>query len=135
MKTISTPNAPQPAGHYSQAVIHGDTVYISGQLPVNPHTGAKVLGTIEKQAAQTLGNLGAILEASGSDRAHVLKVTVYLSDIRLWDRMNAVYTTFFGEARPARSVVPTRELHHGFLIEIDAVAAVIPSREVPPGSS
>jgi enamine deaminase RidA (YjgF/YER057c/UK114 family) len=68
--------------------------------------------------------MAAILEAAGSGIDRLLKVTVYVSDIELWDRVNAVYTQFMGESRPARAVVPTRELHYGFLIEMDAIAAL-----------
>lgn len=125
MKLISTQNAPAPMGHYSQAVVHQGLVYVSGQLPTDPITGERQLGSIEAQARQALGNLKAILEASGSDVAHVLKVTIYISDIELWGRVNAVYAAFFGEHRPARAVVPVKELHYGFQIEVDAVAAVI----------
>lgn len=125
MKLISTQNAPAPTGHYSQAVVHQGLVYVSGQLPTDPITGERQLGSIEAQARQALGNLKAILEASGSDVAHVLKVTIYISDIELWGRVNAVYAAFFGEHRPARAVVPVKELHYGFQIEVDAVAAVI----------
>mgnify|MGYP000081333418 FL=1 len=70
-------------------------------------------------------NLDAILKKASSDRDHVLKVTVYVSDIALWGRVNAVYARFFGDHRPARAVVPTRELHFGFQIEIEAIAAVL----------
>ena len=72
-----------------------------------------------------LNNLKAILHASGSDLARVLKVTIYVSDIELWGKVNEVYSRVFGEHRPARSVVPTKDLHFGFLIELDAIAAVI----------
>ena len=82
------------------------------------------MGSIEEQTEQVLANLDAILRAAGSGRDHVLKVTVYVSDIALWGRVNAVYARFFGEHRPARTVVPTRELHYGFQVEIDAIAAV-----------
>jgi 2-iminobutanoate/2-iminopropanoate deaminase len=121
---VFTPKAPAPAGHYSQATVHDGTVYVSGQLPIDPATGAKKLGRIEEQAEQALRNLAAILEAAGSDLAHVLKVTVYLADIGQWEAVNAVYARFFGDHKPARAVVPTGVLHHGFLIEIEAVAAV-----------
>jgi 2-iminobutanoate/2-iminopropanoate deaminase len=124
MKVVSTPNAPRPAGHYAQAIVHSGTVYVSGQLPVDPDTGEKRLGSIEEQTEQALENVAAILVAAGSDVQHVLKVTVYVSDISLWGRVNAVYARFFGDHRPARAVVPTRELHYGFQIEIEAVAAV-----------
>ncbi|GAK61680.1 endoribonuclease L-PSP [Candidatus Vecturithrix granuli] len=124
MKKISTPNAPQPAGHYSQAIVQANTVYISGQLAIDPQTGAKKLGSIEEQTEQVLKNIAAILEAAGSDITHVLKTTVYVSDIALWGRVNAVYARFFGDHRPARAVVPTKELHHGFQVEIEAIACI-----------
>jgi 2-iminobutanoate/2-iminopropanoate deaminase len=121
---ISTPNAPQPAGHYAQAIVHDGLVYVSGQLPVDPVSGEKRLGSIEEQAEQALKNVSAILKAAGSDLDHVLKTTVYVSDIGLWGRVNAVYAMFFGDHRPARAVVPTRELHYGFQVEIEAIAAI-----------
>ncbi len=124
MKKISTPNAPQPAGHYSQAIVHGDTVYVSGQLAVDPQTGEKRLGSIEEQTEQALKNVAEILKAANSGVDRVLKTTLYISDIELWGRVNEVYTEFFGKHRPARAVVPTKELHYGFQIEIEAVAAV-----------
>jgi 2-iminobutanoate/2-iminopropanoate deaminase len=121
---ISTPNAPRPAGHYSQAIVHGDTVYVSGQLAIDPQTGEKRLGSIEEQTEQALKNVAEILKAANSDVSQVLKTTVYVSDIALWERVNAVYARFFGEHRPARAVVPTRDLHYGFQIEIEAIAFV-----------
>ena len=124
MKEISTPNAPSPAGHYSQAVVHGDVVYVSGQLAVDPQTGEKRLGSIEEQTEQALKNVAAILKAANSGVDRVLKTTLYISDIELWGRVNEVYSRFFGEHRPTRAVVPTKELHYGFLIEIEAIAAV-----------
>jgi len=124
VKAIFTEKAPKPAGHYVQAIVHDDTVYVSGQLPVEPKSGEKKTGPIEEQAEQALRNLAEILKAAGSDVTRVLKVTVYLADISLWERLNAVYARFFGEHRPARSVVPTPNLHFGFLVEIDAIAAV-----------
>ena len=124
MKYIQTPNAPGPAGHYSQAIVHRGLVYVSGQLPVDPATGVKRTGSIEEQTLQALENIKAILEAAGSDLGRVLKTTVYVSDIQLWDRVNAVYARFFGDHKPARAVGPTRELHYGFKIEIEAIAAL-----------
>ena len=121
---ISTPNAPRPAGHYSQAIVHGNTVYVSGQLAIDPQTGEKRLGSIEEQTEQALKNVAEILKAANSDISQVLKTTVYVSDIALWERVNAVYAKFFGEHRPARAVVPTRNLHYGFQIEIEAIAFV-----------
>ncbi len=124
VKVIFTENAPRPAGHYSQAIVHNDTVYVCGQLPINPESGEKITGPIEEQAEQVLKNLAGILQTAGSDLNHVLKTTVYLADMSLWERMNAVYARFFGEHRPARIMVPTPNLHFGFQVEIDAIAAV-----------
>jgi 2-iminobutanoate/2-iminopropanoate deaminase len=123
MKQISTDKAPLPAGHYAQAIVHNNTVYVSGQLPIDPQTGEKRVGSVEKQTEQALRNLFAIVESAGSSKDRILKTTVYISDIGLWDRVNAVYAEMFGDHRPARAVVPTRELHFGFQIEIEAVAA------------
>ncbi len=123
MRFISTEDAPRPGGHYSQAVVHQGVVYVAGQLPIVPETGEKCLGTVEEQTERTLLNLEAVLKAAGSGRDRVLRVTVYVSDISLWGRINEVYAGFFGGHRPARTVVPTRDLHYGFLVEIDAVAA------------
>lgn len=121
---VSTPQAPAPAGHYSQAVIFNGIVYVAGQLPIDPATGEKRLGGIEEQTKQVLKNLSAILAAAGSELSRVLKVTVYVADIGQWDAVNEVYAHFFGAHKPARTVVSARELHHGFLIEIDAIAAL-----------
>jgi 2-iminobutanoate/2-iminopropanoate deaminase len=124
MEMISTPNAPKPAGHYSQAIVHNNLIYVSGQLPIDPESGEKRIGSIEEQTEQALKNLSEILKAAGSSLNQVIKTTVYISDIELWDRVNAVYARFFGEHRPARAVVPTRNLHFGFQIEIEAIAAL-----------
>jgi 2-iminobutanoate/2-iminopropanoate deaminase len=124
MQHVSTEHAPPPGGHYSQGVVHNGTLYVSGQLPVDPQTGERRLGSIEEQTQQALENVAAIVAAGGGGLGDVVKVTVYVSDIDLWGRVNEVYSAFFGEHRPARAVVPTRELHHGFQIEIEAVAAV-----------
>jgi 2-iminobutanoate/2-iminopropanoate deaminase len=124
MRKILTENAPKPAGHYSQAIVHNNLVYVSGQLPIDPKTGEKRIGSIEEQTEQALKNLSEILKAAGANLNQVIKTTVYISDIELWDRVNAVYSRFFGEHRPARAVVPTRNLHFGFQIEIEAIAAL-----------
>ncbi len=124
MDKISTPKAPPPGGHYSQGIVHDGLVYVSGQLPLDPDTGKKILGSIEEQTNQVLKNLAAVLEAAGSGMDRVVKTTVYVSDIRLWDRVNAVYSAHFGGHTPARAIVPTGPLHHGFLVEIEAVGVV-----------
>jgi len=128
MKPVTTPDAPAPGGHYSQAIVHDGVVYVAGQLPIDPRTGAKQLGPIEDQTRLVLNNIAAILEAAGSSLKHVLKATVYISDIELWGRVNAVYAEMFGAHQPARSIVPVTALHHGFKIEIDVIAAVADRR-------
>jgi 2-iminobutanoate/2-iminopropanoate deaminase len=127
IERIETPNAPLPAGHYTQATGWNGLFFVSGQLPIHPVTKEKVTGSIEDQTELVLQNLRAIVEAAGSDLAHVLKTTVYIADISLWDRVNAVYAAFFGEHKPARAVVPTKDLHYGFLVEIEAVAVRVGS--------
>lgn len=124
MKAISTPDAPAPAGHYSQAIVHDGFVFVSGQLPIDPRTRRPHEGSIEEQTRVALENVASILRAANSGIEQVLKTTVYISDIELWPRVNETYAAFFGEHRPARAVVPTRELHFGCLVEIDAIAAV-----------
>lgn len=124
MKCISTPNAPTPAGHYSQAVVHGGLVFVAGQLPIDPSDPSRPPGTIEEQTERALANVAAILAAAGSGLHNVLQMTVYVSDVALWGKVNAVYSRVMGEHRPARAIVPAGELRHGMLIEIQAVAAV-----------
>ncbi|HKY05606.1 MAG TPA: Rid family detoxifying hydrolase [Blastocatellia bacterium] len=126
MKKIQTTNAPAPGGHYSQAVVYNGLVFVSGQLSIDPKTGEKKLGSIQEQTRQTLSNIGEILKAANSDLSRVLKMTLYIADIELWGAVNEVYAKVMGDHRPARAVIPTKELHYGFLIEIEAVAAVGP---------
>lgn len=112
----------RPGGHYSHAARFGELVFTAGQLGVRPdgsHTSD--LG-FEDQARQAMTNLFAALRAGGSDAADVLKVTAYVVGVENWPHFNAIYAEMMGEARPARTVVPVTELHHGYLIEIDAVA-------------
>ncbi len=124
MHMVQTDRAPLPAGHYSQAIVHGGMAFVSGQLPIDPATGASAGESIEEQMEQALGNVAAILDAAGSSLDRLLKVTVYLSDMSLWSRGNAVYERTLGEHRPARAIVATLPLHYDYLVEIDAIAAV-----------
>ncbi|HDZ41434.1 MAG TPA: RidA family protein [Bacteroidetes bacterium] len=124
IKELYTPNIPEPKGHYSQAVLFNNIIFVSGQLPVNPFTGEAVKGDIEDQTLQVLENIETILKDAGSDRGKILKTTAYISDMANWPRVNEVYRKFFGKHKPARAVVPTKELHYGVLIEIEAVAAI-----------
>jgi len=125
MNFVSTPNAPTPAGHYSQAVIHGDFVFVSGQLPIDPTDPSRPAGTIEDQTGRALANVSAILIAAGTSLDHVVQMTIYVSDVALWGKVNAVYSRIMGDHRPARAIVPTSELHHGMLIEVQAIAALV----------
>jgi 2-iminobutanoate/2-iminopropanoate deaminase len=124
IRNVNTPGAPQPAGHYSQAIISNNMVFISGQLPIVPETGEKLSGPIGEQTLQVLKNIKAITEASGSDITRIVKVTVYISDIELWGEVNKVYSTFFGNHRPARAIVPVNDLHYGCKIEMEAIAVI-----------
>jgi len=124
IRKVLTPNAPTPAGHYSQAVIHDGIVYVAGQLPIDPQSGEKRVGSIEEQTEQALRNVSEILKAAGSDLSRVLKMTIYISDISLWGGVNTVYARIMGDHRPARAIVPIKELHYGFQIEIEAIAAI-----------
>lgn len=124
MHAVSTNKAPAPAGHYSQGMIHGGLVYVSGQLPIDPASGKPRVGSIEDQTQLAIANVASVLEAAGSGLDRVIKTTVYVSDIDLWGRVNETYAACFGEHRPARAVVPCRDLHFGCQVEIEAVAAI-----------
>lgn len=128
MDEIKSQAAPKPAGHYAQAVVHMGLVFVSGQLPVDPKKGVGQVESIEVQTKQVLANVEAILSEAGCKKQDVVKTTVYIADISLWDRVNEVYAQFFGNHRPARAVVPSRELHFGYQVEIEAIAA-LPSKK------
>lgn len=125
MHSIHTSAAPQPAGHYSQAMVHGGLVYVAGQLPIVPGQTTHAPGPFEQQAEQVLRNVEAILRAADSGLDQLLSVTVYITDIAHWPAFNAVYARVLGEHRPARAVVPVPTLHHGYALEITAIAAVV----------
>jgi 2-iminobutanoate/2-iminopropanoate deaminase len=112
----------RPGGHYSHAARYGDLVFTAGQLGVRPDGAHTTDLGFENQARHAMENLFAALRAGGSDAAHILKVTAYIVGVENWPRFNAVYAEMMGAWRPTRTVVPVPELHHGYLIEIDAVA-------------
>ena len=120
MRKIETSKAPGAIGSYSQAWVSRGTVYASGQIPVNPETGAVPDG-IEAQAEQSCRNVGAILEAAGTGFDRVVKTTCFLADMQDFAAFNAVYARYF-ISRPARSCVAVRELPKGALCEIEAIA-------------
>jgi 2-iminobutanoate/2-iminopropanoate deaminase len=123
IERIATTDAPTPAGHYSQATVHEGLMYVAGQIPVRPDGTHTYDASFEEQARQALANLLAIVRAGGSAPELMLKVNVYIVDIAHWPAFNKVYAELMGEARPARAVIPVPELHHGYLVEIDAIAA------------
>jgi len=124
MKKIQPENQPQPKGHYSPGVVHKGLVYVSGQLPMDLVTREPFTGSIEEQTELALRNVEAVLTAAGSDLNHVIQMTIYVSDMELWGRVNETYARVMGEHRPARAIVPVKELHFGTQIEIQAIAAV-----------
>ena len=125
MKEIRTDAAPAPVGPYSQALAHDGLLFLSGQIPLDPATGALVDGEIEAQTRQVLANLSAVLEAAGSSLRQVLRTTVYLVDLSLFPRVNAVYAEHFSTTpRPARVTVQAAALPMGAQVEIDAIASL-----------
>ena len=125
MKSVETVSAPAPVGPYSQAVVHGSLVFASGQIPIDPATGALVEGGVEVQTERVIRNLAAVLEAAGSDLDRVLKTTVYVTDLSLFARVNEVYARHFGDApSPARATVEVSALPLGASVEMDAIAAL-----------
>ena len=123
MERIHSNGAPAPVGPYSQAISHAGWVFASGQIPLDPSTGARVEGDIEAQTERVIANLAAVLEAAGSSLANVVKTTVYVTDLALFARINAVYARHFsGDPPPARATVQVAALPLGAAIEIDAIA-------------
>jgi reactive intermediate/imine deaminase len=120
---IATDDAPPPAGHYAQATAWRDLVFASGQLGVRPNGEHTTGERFEVQARQALGNVLAVLAAADCGPGQVLRVTAYIVGVENWPAFNRVYAEIMGDARPARTVVPVPELHHGYLIEVDAIAA------------
>jgi 2-iminobutanoate/2-iminopropanoate deaminase len=122
-EAVSTPAAPKPAGPYSQGIRAGNLLFVAGQIPIHPESGEVVQGDIRAQTQQALTNLGAILNAAGGSYAHVVRTTVFLSDLNDFAGMNDVYGSFFSAPTPARSTVQVARLPRDVRIEIDAIAA------------
>ncbi len=121
---ISTAEAPQAIGTYSQAVRVGDTVYLSGQIPLHPESMEMVSEEFETQTQQVFANLQAVAIAAGGSLADCVKITVYLTDLANFATVNQVMARFFSEPYPARAAVGIRELPRGALVEIDAIMVV-----------
>lgn len=124
MNKIQPPNQPLPKGHYSPGIVHEGLVYVSGQLPMDLVTREPFAGDIETQTELALRNVEAVLQEAGSDFQHVLQMTIYISDIELWGKVNEVYARVLADHRPARAIVPVKDLHFDTKIEIQAIAAV-----------
>lgn len=122
-KAINTEKAPKAIGPYSQAIQVGNLVYTSGQLPINPTTGAFPEGGIKEQTRQSLCNIQAILEEAGLTMSNVVKTTVFLADMNDFADMNTIYAEFFTQPYPARSAVAVKTLPKNALVEIEVVAA------------
>ena len=124
MKTpVSTPQAPTPAGPYSQAVRAGDLLFLAGQIPIDPATGDLVGGDITVQARQALDNIAAVLKAGGLSLADVVRTTVFLADMNDAPAMNEIYGAYFPQPYPTRATVQVARLPRDVRIEIDAIAA------------
>lgn len=123
-KTISTSLAPRPIGPYEQAVVVGGLVFTSGQIGLDPETGKLVEGGTEAQAERAFESICAILDAAGSSPEDVIKATLYLTDLKDFPKVNAIYERFFGKAKPARTTVQVAALPMGASIEADVVARI-----------
>ncbi|MEP6848626.1 MAG: RidA family protein [Acidobacteriota bacterium] len=122
MKTIQPKDQPTPKGHYSPGIEHHGIVYVSGQLPMDLVTRVPFTGSIEEQTELALRNVEAVLHAAGSKLSRVLQMTIYVSDMELWGAVNKKYAEIMGDHRPARAIVPVKELHFDTKIEIQAIA-------------
>lgn len=121
---VSTKDAPGAIGPYSQAIKAGGFLFVSGQIPIDPSTGALIVGGIAEQTRRVLDNLGAILKAAGTSFDHVVKTTVYLADMGEFAAMNEVYATYFPSPAPARATVQAARLPRDVKVEIDLIASL-----------
>lgn len=124
MKLIETRYSGKNGAHYSAAVVNNGVVYVSGQLSLDPATGKIPEGGIEAETRQALANVQLALDAAGAKREDVFLCRVYTPDVAYWDTINSIYAGFFGSHKPARVIVPCGPLHHGCLVEIEAMANV-----------
>ena len=124
MKSVTTLGAPTARGHYSQAVVHNGIVYVAGQLPLVPGEPDKQLAAFDDQARRVIDNVAAILAEAGSGLDLIMKATVYIADVAHWPAFNAIYAERLAGHKPARTVVPVAGLHYGYLVEMDAIAAI-----------
>jgi len=123
-KAVTTSRAPAAIGPYSQAVVAGGFLFVSGQIPLDPATGALISGSIVDETRRVFDNLGAILEEAGADFSNVVKTTVYLKDMADFAAMNEVYASYFSDPAPARATVQAAALPKNVRVEIDLIAAL-----------
>lgn len=121
LKIITTAKAPAAVGPYSQAVVAGNLMFVSGQLPMNPYTGEMVSGDIQAMTHQVIRNIRAIAEANDTDLSRVVKTTVFLTDMQHFTAVNTVYAQYFGENLPARSAIQVAALPKGAQVEIESI--------------
>lgn len=123
IKEITTEFSVRDGGHYTPGMLHNGTLYISGQLSIDPETGKVPEGGIHAEARQALKNMDLVLKQAGLTKDHVIQCRVYLPDVKYWGALNEEYAAYFGDHKPARIVVPANNLYNGCLCEIEAVAA------------
>ena len=121
-KAISIPGAPAPIGPYSQAIVKGDTVYVSGQIPLNAYTGQLEIDSIEQATHRILQNIQLLLKENGMDMENIVKCSIFMTDLGLFQQMNAVYASYFTGTPPARETVQVSALPMGVPIEISCIA-------------
>lgn len=121
-KAIQIPGAPAPIGPYSQAIVNGNTMYVSGQLPLNPFTGELEVDSIEKATHQILKNIGLLLKENDMNLSHIVKCSIFMTDLGQFVEMNAVYGSYFTEVPPARETVQVVKLPMNANIEISCIA-------------
>lgn len=121
-KVIRTDDAPQPVGAYSQALAKGGLIFTSGQLPLEAKTGILITGSIQAEVKQALHNVRNIIEAGGCSLTDIVKVTVFLTDMSLFKEVDSVYAEFFGQNKPARSIIGVNALPKSARVEIEAIA-------------
>lgn len=121
-KIIQIPGAPAPIGPYSQAILKNDTLYVSGQIPLDPKTGSLVVDTIENATSQVLKNIGSLLNEAGMDFSNVVKCSIFLKDLNDFVAVNGVYASFFTSEPPARETVQVSRLPMDVPIEISCIA-------------
>ena len=124
-KKVESKRAPIPKGCYSQAVQIGNLIFTSGQLPVDPISGKFISGDVEKQVIRVLENIKAILDDNGSSLNHVIKATIFISNIKHWDAVNKIYSDYFKNSLPpARSIITCANIHYGLDIEMEVIAHI-----------